>query len=83
MLNLAHVRGKSPEMVRRELWTTLLGYNLIRTTAAAAAVLHDKQPRHISFTGTCQYVLASWWMFSTDRFAVHRLLPRCHALLRK
>jgi hypothetical protein len=79
-LNLSHVRCKSPEMVRRELWTTLLGYNLIRTTAAAAAVFHDKQPRQISFTGTCQYVLASWWLFS-DRFAVHQLLPRCRALL--
>ena len=38
-LNLAHVRPKSPEMVRKELWTTSLGYNLIRTTAAAAAML--------------------------------------------
>ncbi len=45
-------------MVRRELWTTLLGYNLIRTTAAGAALLHGKQPRQISFTSTCQYVLA-------------------------
>ena len=32
-LNLGHVRCKSPEMVHREVWTTILGYNLIRTTA--------------------------------------------------
>jgi len=51
-LNLVHVRCKSPEMVRRELWTTLLAYNLIRTMAAAAALLHGKQPREISFTAT-------------------------------
>ncbi len=51
-------------MVRREVWTTLLGYNLIRTTAAGAALLHHKQPRQISFTGTCQYVLASWMQLS-------------------
>jgi hypothetical protein len=63
-LNLGHVRCKSPAMVRRELWTTLLGYNLIRTTAASAALLHDKQPRQISFTSTCQYVLASWMLMS-------------------
>ncbi len=63
-LNLAHVRCKSPEMVHRELWTTILGYNLIRTTAAGAALLHDKQPRQISFTSTCQYVLASWMQLS-------------------
>src|SRR5699024_1920280 len=61
--------SKSPKMVRRELWTTLLGNNLIRTTAAAAALLHDKQPRQISFTGTCQYVLASWSTLSDGRRA--------------
>jgi hypothetical protein len=66
-LNLVHVRCKSPEMVRRELWTTMLAYNLIRTTAAGAAWLHDKQPRQISFTSTCQYVLASWMQLSTGR----------------
>lgn len=64
-LNLGHVRCKSPGMVHRELWTTLLGYNLIRTTAAGAALLHNKQPRQISFTSTCQYVLASWMQLSS------------------
>jgi putative transposase len=63
-LNLCHVRCKSPEMVRKELWTTFLGYNLIRTTSAAAASLHNKQPRQISFTGTCQYVLSSWTLLT-------------------
>jgi hypothetical protein len=64
-LNLGHVRCKSPEMVHRELWTTILGYNLIRMTSAAAALLHGKQPRQISFTSTCQYVLASWMQLSS------------------
>ena len=64
-LNLGHVRCKSPAMVRREFWTTFLAYNLIRTTAAGAALLHDKQPRQISFTATCQYVLASWMSMAT------------------
>ena len=64
-LALDHVRCKSPAMVRKELWTTLLGYNLIRTTAAAAALLHGKQPRQISFTGTCQHVLSTWMLLST------------------
>ena len=59
-LNLDHVRCKSPEMVRRELWATLLAYNLIRTTAAGAALVHRKLPRQISFTSTCQYILSSW-----------------------
>ena len=65
-LNLAHSACKTPEMVRKEMWTTLLAYNLIRTTAAAAALLHDKQPRHISFTSTCQFVLASGRLWSTS-----------------
>lgn len=81
-LNLTHVRCKSPNMVRRELWTTLLGYNLIRTTAAAAAVLHDLQPRQISFTATCQQVLASWTLFSAGLVPDAELEPRCRALLR-
>lgn len=59
-LNLGHLRCKSPEMVRREFWTTFLAYNLIRTTAASAASLHGKKPRQISFTSTCQYVLSAW-----------------------
>jgi len=79
-LNLAHVRCKSPEMVHRELWTTLLGYNLIRTTAAAAAALHEKQPRQIGFTAACQYVLAAWSLFSRERSA-SQVLSDCQALL--
>lgn len=80
-LHLDHVRCKSPEMVRSELWTTLLGYNLIRTTAAAAALLHGRQPREISFTGTCQYVLSSWMLNSLGYIGPRGLLAHCEALL--
>lgn len=59
-LNLGHLRCKTPQMIERELWTTMLAYNLIRMTAAGAALLHGKRPRQISFTSTCQMVLASW-----------------------
>ena len=59
-MNLAHVRCKSPEMVHREFWITLLAYNLIRTTIALAATLADMKPRQISFTSACQFVLAGW-----------------------
>lgn len=59
-MNLSHVRCKSPEMVHREVWVTLLAYNLIRTTIALAANLCGKRPRQISFVSACQYVLASW-----------------------
>ena len=66
-LNLGHLRCKTPKMIERELWTTILGYNLIRATAAGAALLHAKQPRQISFTSTCQMVLASWMHLSCHR----------------
>jgi putative transposase len=65
MLHLDHVRCKTPEMVRRELWVTLLAYNLIRKVIATSAVVHRKQPRHLGFTLACQSILASWMVFST------------------
>jgi hypothetical protein len=80
-LNLGHVRCKSPEMVRKELWTTVLAYNLIRTTAAAAALLHDKQPRQISFTSTCQCVLSSWMLLSCKLVQADRLERHCLRML--
>lgn len=80
-LNLAHVRCKSPEMVRRELRTTLLAYNLIRTTAANAAALYGKKPRQISFTGTCQYVLSSWQLISCGKLTTDQFGEYCRGLL--
>jgi hypothetical protein len=59
-LNLHDVRCKSPEMVHREFWTSLLAYNLIRVTLAMSATLHDKKPRELSFVSGCQFVLAAW-----------------------
>lgn len=64
-LGLDHVRCKTPDMVRRELWVTLLAYNLIRKLIATAAVVHDKQPRQIGFTLACQTVLSSWMLLAT------------------
>ena len=64
-LMLDHVRCKSPQMVQRELWTTLLAYNLIRKVIATAAALHGKQPRQLGFTLACQTILASWMHLAT------------------
>jgi len=64
-LGLDHARCKSPEMVERELWVALLAYNLIRKVIATAAVVHDKQPRQIGFTLTCQTILSSWMLLAT------------------
>lgn len=64
-LGLDHTRCKTPPMVRRELWVTLLAYNLIRRVMATSAVVHDKQPRGLGFTLACQTILASWMLLST------------------
>jgi len=53
-LQMDVLRCKTPELVRKELWTHILAYNLIRTIAAQAAVKHGIQPRTISFKGTVQ-----------------------------
>jgi hypothetical protein len=48
------LRCKTPELVRKELWTHILAYNLIRTIIAQAAIQHDIEPRSISFKGAMQ-----------------------------
>jgi hypothetical protein len=74
MLGLDHVRCKSPDMVRRELWVTILAYNLIRKVIATAAAMHDRQPRQIGFTGACQSILSSWMLLSTGAVRDQRSL---------
>jgi len=44
------LKGKTPSMVRKEIWACILAYNLIRKTMVQAAIAHDKNPRELSFT---------------------------------
>ena len=53
-LQMDVLRCKTPELVRKELWTHILAYNLIRTIAAQAATRHGVEPRSISFKGVVQ-----------------------------
>jgi hypothetical protein len=53
-LQMDVLRCKTPELVRKELWTHILAYNLIRTIAAQAATKHGIEPRTISFKGAVQ-----------------------------
>jgi len=62
MLNLDILRCKSPEMIRREFWMTLLAYNMARLVCAQAAFVHDKQARQMSFTIACNTLLSQWLM---------------------
>jgi hypothetical protein len=48
------LRGKTPEMVRKEIWAHLLCYNLIRKVMCQAASLFQLKPWKISFKGALQ-----------------------------
>jgi hypothetical protein len=57
-LQMDVLRCKTPELVRKEVWTHILAYNLIRTIMAQAANRQGIQPREISFKGTIQTLKA-------------------------
>jgi Transposase DDE domain len=48
------LRGKSPEMVRKEMWAHFLAYNLVRKVMCQAANEFKLKPWKISFKGTLQ-----------------------------
>ncbi len=54
VLQMDHLRCKTPERVRNEFYTHLLAYNLIRGVMAAAAFQSGRSPWEISFKGTLQ-----------------------------
>ncbi len=57
-LQLDVLRCHSPEMVRKEIWTHLLAYNLIRGVMADAAQRHGILPRDLSFQTALELLLA-------------------------
>jgi len=81
------LRCKTPEMVRKEVWTHLLAYNLIRTLIAKAAEAHKRRAYEISFKGAMQtlnsfrdYMLADltneWYMELLKAIAYHEVGDR-------
>ncbi len=54
VLGMDMLRCKTPEMVRKEIWMTLLGYNVIRALMVAASQEHGRDPRQVSFKGALQ-----------------------------
>jgi hypothetical protein len=73
-LGMDVLRGKTPEIVRKEIWACLLAYNLIRSVMAQAAVEHRLFPRHLSFKAALQTLHAfamSLWLSNSS--GVHRL----------
>ncbi len=68
------LRCKTPEMVRREMWTCLLAYNLIRQTMLQSAQEAGMLPRTLSFTAAMQSIAASWLVIALSDDALATLL---------
>lgn len=54
VMHLDVLRCLTPDMVRKEIWLHLLGYNLLRSVMCAAAEEAETTVRKISFKGTMQ-----------------------------
>ncbi len=54
VLQMDHLRCKTPHRVRNEFWMHLVGYNLIRQLMAVAAFQAGVEPWTVSFKGTLQ-----------------------------
>ena len=59
-MQLDVLRCKTPAMVRQELWTGLLVYNLIRQSMLQSAHQTERQPDELSFTATMQMLANTW-----------------------
>ena len=68
------LRCKTPEMVRKEMWTCLLAYNLIRQALLQSAQKAGLPPRALSFTAAVQSIAASWLVIVLSDDALAALL---------
>lgn len=55
-LGMDVLRGKTPEMVRKEIYIHLLAYNLLRTVMWAAGTAHKVHPLRLSLQGARQHL---------------------------
>ena len=56
MLQMDHLRCKTPHRVRNEFYMHLVAYNLIRQLMAVAAVQAGREPWTVSFKGALQTI---------------------------
>jgi hypothetical protein len=57
-MRMGILRGKTPLMVRKEIWAHILAYNLIRKIMSQSAYIYNKNPRELSFKLALQIVEA-------------------------
>ena len=61
-LGMEHLRAKTPEMVRAELWSCLLAYNLVRMKMLQSGVATHRDVRSLSFTRAMILLGTNWLM---------------------
>lgn len=74
IMQMECLRCKTPELIRKEIWTHILAYNLVHTIMAQAAVENEVLPRTISFKGTLQVLEAFQPLIS---------IPTCRSAARR
>jgi hypothetical protein len=77
-LDMDVLRCKTPAMVRREIWTHLLAYNLIRRSILQSAQASGLSPRELSFTAAMQAIAASWLVAALSNGSTLAVLVETH-----
>lgn len=78
VLQMDHLRCRTPHRVRNEFWMHLLAYNLIRRAMALAALQSGVPPWQVSFKGALQTLSHFLPLLSTST----SLTAACEALVR-
>ena len=65
-LEMEHLRAKTPDMVRREIWSCLLTYNLVRLKMLQSGASSNRDVRSMSFS-RCMTLLATNWLLCGAR----------------
>lgn len=73
-LNMEMLRGKSPEMVRKEVYVHLMAYNLLCAIILKAAISNNLLPQKISLQATRQHFRSLITILGDASEADHRQL---------
>lgn len=83
VMQMEMLRTKTPEMVRKEIVTYFLAYNLIRGMMADAARVEEIEPRRLSFKGALHTVRAFEEIHLYEAARIAADLPRLIELIGK
>ena len=79
-MQLGVLRCQTPEMVRQELWTGLLAYNLIRQSLLQSAYASERLPQQLSFAASLQMLANTWVLAAVPPLVSARARERLIAL---